>query len=332
LEPEIFKRVQDFFNRGKIKKKQKVLLITTFVLIATFLWFLNILSEEHSTTIKFPVRYSNFPPDKVLINTPTSYLSLSIKAKGFKILQHNFSLSPKPVNLDYYSFQSNQMPNTEKDKRFILTSDIKNKLIEQLEEFEIEWISPDSLKFEFDNENSKKVKVIPDITFDLETNIMIAGAITSDPDSIIISGPESLLDTINVILTEPHEFKRLKKSVQKNLQLINPHENVTISNNEVDVLIPVEKFTEKELNIPIEAENLPEGLIIRTFPGSIRLIFNVIWSEFDKYLPDHFRAVVDYNSIEQNNENVLKVKIVKSPENIFLKGFSPSNVEYIIEK
>lgn len=332
MEPEIFRRFQDYFNSGRIRKKQRLLLISIFLIVATFLWALNILGEEHITTIKYPVRYSNFPADKVLISKLPSSLSLKIRAQGFKILQYNFGSSLHPLRFDYLSFRSNKFNNSNNNKTFILTELTRERLANQLNEMEIITVSPDTLFFHFSVKKNKIVKVSPDINYQLEKQYMLAGKIIIDPDSIIITGPADFLDTINSVKTEIYRVNNIKKTVQKNLGILSLHNIISLSETKVNITIPVEKFTEKELIIPIEAENLPEGFSIRTFPGSIKLNFHVILSEFDKYEPGYFKAVVDYNSIEQILGNKLKVKIVKSPESIFLVGFSPAMVEYIIEK
>ncbi|MFC2132249.1 hypothetical protein ACFLRG_00470, partial [Bacteroidota bacterium] len=147
-----------------------------------------------------------------------------------------------------------------------------------------------------------------------------------------ITGPDVNIDTINFVSTEYYEIKKLRKAFNRNLSIVKPHDKVILSHDKVNVNIAVEKFTERELNIPIEAENLPDSLSLRTFPGNLKLKFHVVLSEYEKYEATHFRAVVDYNSIEQNLNNKLRVKIVKSPDNIYLVSYSPTNVEYIIEK
>ncbi len=332
MEPEIIKRFQNFLKGGELKKKQRLLLIISFVIIATFLWILNILGEEHITTIKYPIRYSNFPSDKILISKLPARFSLKIRAKGYKILQHNFSSSLYPLRFDYLSFRTERLDVSDINKTFIITDLARENLANQMNEMVILTLSPDTLFFHFSPEKKTSVKVSPEITYELEKQFMVSGEIQTDPDSIILTGPEDILDTINFVKTESFKVKKLNKTLQKNLQILIPHENVSLSAPKVVITIPVEKFTENELNIAIEVVNLPEGLSVRNFPGSVKMKFHVILSEFDKFEPGHFKAVVDYNSIEQTLGNKLKVKIVNSPESIFIVGFSPGTVEYIIEK
>lgn len=332
MEPEIFKKFLRFFNTGRIKKKQKLILIASFVIIAIFLWFLNNLGEEHITTIRYPVKYSNFPADKVLISELPPEFKLRVRAGGFKILQFNFSSSLYSLRFDYQSFRSTKVPNDYNDITYILTEAARNNMDSQLDEMEILSISPDSLFFHFTVEKSKKVEVRPEIKYDLEKQFMLIGNIVCDPDSVIIEGPAVYLDTMSYVKTQFFKIKKLNKTISKNLQIETPHDNINILTKRVNVSFNVEKFTENELNIPIEAVNLPDNMFIRTFPGSVKVKYHVVISEYDKYESEHFRAIVDYNTISNNLGNKLKVKIEKIPENIFIVGFSPANVEYIIEK
>jgi len=55
-------------------------------------------------------------------------------------------------------------------------------------------------------------------------------------------------------------------------------------------------------------------------------------SNYDRLSSHQFRAVVDFEGIEQNLSNRLKVSIDKSPDFVRSVKFHPVNVEFIIEK
>jgi hypothetical protein len=97
------------------------------------------------------------------------------------------------------------------------------------------------------------------------------------------------------------------------------------------VIVPVEKFTEKTLTIPIKALNLPGDLLLRTFPGFITVSTMVSVSDYNKVTPDLFRAVVDYNDV-LSGSGKLKVNLVQSPAFIVNTKYLPKSVEFIIEK
>ncbi len=103
------------------------------------------------------------------------------------------------------------------------------------------------------------------------------------------------------------------------------------SEDEVDVNINIEKFTEGSHKIKLNVLNVPDSLIIRTFPKEITVTYFVALSDYEKVLPQLFEAVVDYNETV-HQENKLQISIKNSPEYIKSLRFNPKSVEYIIEK
>jgi YbbR domain-containing protein len=192
-------------------------------------------------------------------------------------------------------------------------------------------IFPDSLIFEFGEIVQKSVPVVPNLSINYEKQFMLAGEITTYPDSIIVSGPNFIIDTIKQVFTRFEMISEVNQSVTRNCNL-EVMKNVTYSERKVMVNIPVEQFTESILDIPIEKIHVPDTLVLKTFPGSVKLTCNVSLTNYDKLTSHQFRAVVDFEGIENNLSNKLKVSIVKAPDYVRSVRFHPINVEYIIEK
>lgn len=156
------------------------------------------------------------------------------------------------------------------------------------------------------------------------------GQVTLHPDSVIISGPQEIIDSINVYRTRNTTFKHIKDTIIHVVEL-ESMKRISLKPEKVMVIVPVVKYTEMEFNIPIEAENVPDSLFLRTFPGSITLSCWVGLKEYNTISPFMFRAMVDYKNIESHCHK-LKVNLVKMPDNINNVNFNPKSVEYLIEK
>jgi hypothetical protein len=126
-------------------------------------------------------------------------------------------------------------------------------------------------------------------------------------------------------------MKNVKDSIVQEVELL-PVKKFLFPTNKVKVTIPVEKYTEKILNIPIDAENAPDNYDIKTFPGYVTLSCWVSISNYDNLKPYMFRASVDYKTLVESNQNKLKVNLTKIPPNIQNVRFHPKSVDYIIEK
>ena len=106
---------------------------------------------------------------------------------------------------------------------------------------------------------------------------------------------------------------------------------VEFSQNSVRVKINVTKFTEAMLELPVEVENLPSGLNLKTFPDKIIVKYQVTFDDYGKINASDFRIAVDYSKIEQGS-NKLKVQVLKSPSKVRSVKLSNEKVEYIIRK
>ncbi|NOQ24497.1 MAG: hypothetical protein GQ564_03965 [Bacteroidales bacterium] len=323
--------IRKFLDKKNIKADKRLIIFLFFVVLSTIFWFLNQLEEEYLTEISLPVRYTNFPNDKILVNDLPNHFDLRIRAHGYKLLEYKISNKFLPYSINVNSLALRMQNNSGVTSLFALTRLLNKDIEDQISsELEIVSISPDSLHFEFADKVFKKVPVISLLNLVPETQYMIRGSIQFTPDSITISGAQPIIDTIEYVYTKRIDFTELNSNLNDEIDLkaIN---NVEFSEEEVDVNINIEKFTEGSHKIKLNIINVPDTLIIRTFPKEITVTYFVALSDYEKVLPQLFEAVVDYNEI-QHQENKLQIAIKNSPEYIKTLRFNPKSVEYIIEK
>ncbi len=321
-----------FFKNVRIKLDRKLLIFLFFLLLSTIFWLLNELSKNSSTTITCPVKYINLPKDKVLVKELPSRFELTIEAPGYTLLKYKLSNRLLPLIFDLNQYGFTIMGNSSAQKFFILTSRVRSGIARQLRsDVQLLNISPDSIIFEFGEIVQKRVPVVPDLSIQYAKQFMLTGEITIDPDTIMISGPDLIIDTIQQVYTRKELISGVNQLTTHSINL-EEIKNVTYSTKKVTITIPVEQYTEALLDIPIEKVHVPDSLILKTFPGSVTLTCNVSLSNYEKLTPHQFRAVVDYEAIEKKLGNKLKVSIVKAPEYVRSIRFHPVNVEFIIEK
>ena len=321
-----------FFEKVRMKLDRKLLVFLFFLLLSTIFWLLNELSKNSSTTITCPVKYTNLPKDKVLVRELPSRFDLTIEAPGYTLLKYKLSNRLLPLIFDLNQYGFTIMGNSSAQKFFILTSRVRSGIARQLRsDVQLLNISPDSIIFEFGEIVQKRVPVVPDLSIQYAKQFMLTGEITIDPDTIMISGPDLIIDTIQQVYTRKELISGVNQLTTHSINL-EEIKNVTYSTKKVTITIPVEQYTEALLDIPIEKVHVPDSLILKTFPGSVTLTCNVSLSNYEKLTPHQFRAVVDYEAIEKKLGNKLKVSIVKAPEYVRSIRFHPVNVEFIIEK
>ncbi len=312
------------------KYQQKILLFLFFAVLSTIFWIIRSLNEEYEADILYPVKYGGIPEDKVLLSEPPDRLKLRIKAVGRTILTHKYSyfLRPLKFNVSLYSLNTKGS-----DTSYILTNIAKEALAQELDNIQILDISPDTLFFRFAGMITKKVGIkhnIVNFPRIFAQQYMFNGQISFVPDSIIVSGPTSILDTLNCVYTEPITINNLNDSLEDSYQL-KKIDQVIFSRKKVKLVIPVDKFTELSYLVNINHMNVPDSLVLKTFPNSVRITCRVTLSFYDRVTPELFEPYVNYNDIETSISSKLKILIDDVPEYVHSLTLYPSSVEFLIE-
>ena len=319
----------------EIRKKsgQKVLVFLFFVALSALIWFFNALGKDYSTYISFPVRYINFPSGKVLMNDVPGRLLLKVNAKGNTIFKYQMRSNINPVVFDVQSFAPKELSEANQGKFYVLTSLARERLQGQLnQEIQITDIEPDTLFFEFASTESKRVPVSENVSVSLEKQYMQKGNIQVKPDSVTITGPNTIIDSVNSVSTKPYQLKNIDNSISKSVDL-QKIRNVEYSTDEVQITITAERFTESDIKIPVRVNNLPDTIQIKTFPRQIKVTFRVGLSDYEKISPEMFRAAVNFDStLLLNPPKKLDVRLEKYPGFITSVKHNPTSVDYILER
>ncbi len=319
--------------------RQKHLAFIFFIILATIAWFLRALGDEYIATIEYPVKYTNLPPNRILSQPPPEYLSLQVQSDGYTIISSRIKPKrPLSYNVNAFALYSLSADST---SVYTLTWYARERLSTELSlsnrNIQILDIKPDTLIFNFTRVKRKKVPLVVRLkeTSDLfAKQYMLNGNPYTEPDSIEMTGPSYLIDTLNNVFTEYVQFKNLSDTAEKKVKLEKINK-LTTPIKKVKVIIPVDEFTESEFRIPIEPKNVPDSLDIKTFPKYVRVKYIVTLTHFDKITPDLIHAYVDYSSANVNltsEATKLRIQLDTIPPFVHNLSLAPRNVEFLIEK
>ena len=325
-------RISHLSDKEKNAFRKKAMIFSFFLLLSVVFWFMNALSENYTTDIKYPVVYRKFPDDKVLIGDLPEHLTLTVNAHGYTLLRYSLGTRHIPLVFNVRSFYMNQSTRQDSSLYYIETRYAQEYFAKQLSsEFQILEIKPDSLYFRFANVVSKKIPVFIDLTYSLDKQLILMSGPEVVPDSVMVSGPDYILDTLQQVATKNTDVGLIQQSVSKTLDLLKV-KNTKLIREQVTVKFEVEKFTEKTLQIPIEVINIPDTTKLKTFPNIVKVTCQVGLSEYDKLQVSMFSAIVDFAEAQAGLSNKIIVEITRQPEFIKTLKHSPRTVEYLIEK
>jgi hypothetical protein len=321
--------VVDFFRYLHINRN--TLLFLFFLLISSVAWLLTSLNRDYSTNIRCQLEFTDLPGNKVFAVSENPVIDLNVTGHGYTLAW--FKVNPEikvPFSLRMTGIQSGLQNGVY--RYWLLSRQMKEKLQPAFSStLLINSITPDTLYIDLCEKVSRKVPVIPDLNLRFARQYMLCGPVKIIPDSVIVSGPRSRVDTLQGIHTHLHRVNSLKGEYHTSLSLEPPHLIIT-DTPAVDISICAEKFTESEITVPIQVINLPEGISLKAFPPNVQLTYRIGLSKYKEAGPDLFTLSVDFREAMQPGTEKLPVVLQRAPA--FVEGikYNPHTVDYIIEK
>lgn len=325
----LFKRLKE--KRG-ISINREAVVFSFFLLLAFIFWYLNSLEKTVEYDMKYPVRYINLPQERVLAEDLPSTIELFLKGPGYSILKLRLAGNRSPVILDVSTINYRRVPGSRTLSYYIITSGLIPKLRNQLRaECEISSIKPDTLFFSFDRIITRKVKVVPDIEISTEKQYLVKGSIIAEPDTISITGPKRILDTVNTVKTKLRKLRGVNETITRSFALVTPG-GCTVSSKKVIITIPVEQFTEAEINVPVKILNCPDSISVKIFPDVVSVKCLVAVSDYKKFEEIPFEVVLDLALADLNSSEKIPVGFRNIPPFVSSLRVTPSKVDFLIEK
>ena len=316
---------------GRLKLKRRLTVIMICFFIATIFWLLISLSHDYPTALTFPITYRNLPGKKVVVNDLPETITVQVKTSGFKILSYDFQKQKKAIEVDV----AGKLKSNEQflgDVLAIPMSSFTPDFTRQLgNEIDILSYEPDSIVFNFSDRIQKKLPVKLDANISFEKQYDSSARVTIIPDSIMVSGPPSILGTMNYVQTEKLKIESVKSTIQQTVK-IPSSKLLTFSAESVTVKIPVEKFTEGRTEVMIHPMNVAGGFSLKTFPDKITIRYQVALSRYNDVHPGQFDAVVDAGKLEEQTLDKLPVQLITVPPFIRAIFIEPEKVDYILRK
>jgi len=314
-------------NSKKMKLNRNIYIFFFCLLLSSFFWLLAALSKSYTTSFEVALEYSSIHPKKVFVDPPPSKLMLQVRGSGFDLIGEQLNLNRSPVKLDL-----NQAIAVGKNRYMIPMRHLSLEIEEQIgRELSLEEIQLDSLNYQTADRLEKRLAVKANTKLTFKAAYQQSGKIIIQPESVSVFGSESELNELSEVFTEPIQASKLSESLNLNAQLVVPSDNssIRIQPAQVKLYIPVEKFTEKEIFVEVEAVSLDSSLTIKTFPNQIKVLFSVPLSNYDHLNNRLLQAKVFYTP-ESAEQNKLSVELLGVPDYAKVKRMEPEKVEYIV--
>ena len=311
-------------EKAEPRNKRSVLTFLVFLAISTALWLLIKLSNDYSTQTVFSLQLEEVPADK-WISSPELVVKMSRNTDGFHTLRCKMIREPKrvvtiPLNeVPYrqetgntYSFSSQYVAERIANFLGIGTSDVV--------------MNDDKVYFNMDVLKSKVVPIAFQSDIKTQRQYDVYGIPTIDPSTITIFGPQEVIDTVKSVKTVKVSKTNVSQGFRETVGLDLLGGKIRSNVKEVTVEVNVEKFTEKDIELPIKVSG---SLKVRFFPETIKVKCLVAIKDYASIVPEDFSVAVDRQQLEAL-QPLLDVRLASWPQYVQVLSTSPDKVEYLI--
>lgn len=313
------------------KKKNSNKIPKTFFVslgVAFFFWMLIKLSKEYKAVITFPISYINLPQDKLIQKAPEETIDIQLKASGFKLLQLQFG--KREIELDTRNLKYKSGSNY-----YFLLKNQQVQIQNQISStYDIDNILQDTIYLNLGVLTSKKIPVVGNFDFNYKLGYHLADNIKIRPDSILVSGPESQINTLEKLTLKKLKLENIYTDIDQKvvIETANLSEKIKFTIKEVAVTAKVSQFTEGNLVIPFTIINIPDSLTINTFPKSVEIKYQIELSRFKDVTKSSFKVFCDYQEAIKNGLRYMVPKIMTKPDFISALRITPEKIEFLIQK
>lgn len=296
-----------------------------FLGFSTVIWVFVQFSKQYTVSLALPVEYTNVPADKLLNRGNPTSLDVRLRDYGFNIAR--YKLIPPTLEIDISDA-------TEKGN--VLVYDLEQQkpaIVSQLGlEYEDANFLQQDLNIGFEQKAVKTVSIVPNIELNFAVGYSALEDIQLSPDTVRVSGPASILDTLEEVSTQPLRITNINSDIQGTVKLQTGNlENVSFFDDEVNFTLRTDKFTEGKVKIPIEVVNVPENTNVVIFPKEVVLFYQVSLKDFEKVKPSSFKVIVDFQNALASDGYML-AQVVQKPAIVNNVRLNEKRIQFVIKR
>lgn len=313
----MFKKIRSLY------KTRKFNVFVFFVLLALIYSMTSKLTSNYTKTIVFVVKPVDVPSDQVVLDQSIDSIRLELEGYGYNLAKYYIDQPIIEISLNDLNKVKSKYQWT-KQRNF---SDLQSKFNKSVR---LVSSSVDQIEFIIEQYESKKVPVELKLELDYKSGFDSFNEYKLSKDSIMITGPNSLIDTINMIQTHKLVLNQIDSEINTKIR-IKPSENnnITHSDTELDFQLKVEKFTEESIKVPVTIVNIDDNMKINYYPKVVSVLYRVSIREYKSVNPMDFRVECDLNTINRGN-SVLISSITKKPSNVRKCRIENNQIQYVI--
>jgi hypothetical protein len=294
-----------------------------FVFVSFTFWLSTKLSNIYTLEQSFTLLLTEVP-EGIIPSDTSRKIKASVTASGFEILLYRLFDKSVTISLQEADFSSTLGRVSLRNQQF----SIEQQLFDNTR---LNQIYPENLNIVYSRLDEKRVAVVPQTQIQLRAGYLSDFPIQSKPDSILVRGPKSILDTLKGVSTMFFEGTDVYEGISQEVGLKSIPE-LQLEQETVQLVMPVSRYSEKEFVLQVEVINLPLGVRVKLFPPTAKLRATLPMALLNTVKKSDFRLVVDCENLQDQESKSLKLTLLKQPPGLKQLIWEPEEVNYLIRK
>lgn len=319
----ILHAVRNFLFSGLNKE---FLIFLFFLALSGSFWLMMSLNETLEREFDIPVRLTGVPRNAVITGELPDTVHITVRDKGFTLVTYAYGRGFRPLTFKFATYADDDAGRGE-----IPLAEVQRQVLSQLYgSSKMLSLKPGQFDFYFTYGSSKKVPVV--FKGNITTNKSYYLAHTEFlPSVVTVYANKRQLDQLTAVEIEPFNLRNLQDTIHRNVY-IQKIRGVKIVPSMVRLAVYPDVLTEETVDVPVTAINMPDNMVLRTFPSRVSVRFTVGASLFRTIKPSQFKVVVDYNDLANNPSDKCTLQLRSVPRTVSKARLDIETVDYLLEQ
>lgn len=302
-------------------REKGIMLLISF-LLTIMLWFSVTLNEAYEVACEFSINIKSIPEDIQITQEEFPKLSAVVEGSGFDILLGKFQNRNDTIFLPFDHVMKSGYIISEKETNIIATKFPPQVRIKNL--------YPDTISIFYEKKISKKVPLVSRALVSLAPEYQLEEQEELTPDSVIIIGPQTILDTTHYWYTVNYNTNIVSETIQSvYIPVLDTFAELSVIPKTAQLTIRTQRYTQKNIRIQILIEDIPESTSVVLEKDYIELACLVPLDKYEDLHEKDYLIKIDYQTLDPSIPFLIP-QIDFLPPYVKPVFINPTQINYVI--
>ena len=298
------------------------------LIVSMLLWILIKLSNEYTISFKIPLSVIKPPVGRIVTNVSDTTIQISLKAQGYKLVVLRYFEHPKPIVVDLSKSVSTRNKAEEISFNQPLVPIVRRYSAALGFSNEVHSIHPEQINIRLNKLYHKTipVKVFTDLSF--APQYLQFEPVQVNPSRVMVFGTKDVVDSIKSVNTASVHMRNIDITETRLVDLLlgKSYRKMYFVPSHILITVPVQKFTEASIDVPITLEAKFLNQKISTYPDKAKVSCIVPMKDYTKLEASMFTIMAK----STGKDNMLHLEITSFPSFVKNIKITPEKVEYLV--